>query len=54
MNEYLRYAHKDGEAQPGRTLRGASGFCNHAHVHEYTIVDEGRYFTLTPPHWYYM
>ena len=36
-------------AKPSRAhTRGASGFCNHAHVHEYTIVDEGRYFTLTP------
>jgi hypothetical protein len=30
-------------------MEGASGFCNRAHVHEYTIVDEGRYFTQPPP-----
>jgi len=42
---------RTGAAKPGRsthTKEGASGFCNRAHVHEYTIVDEGRYFTPTP------
>ena len=43
---------RTGAAKPGRgthTREGASGFCNRAHVHEYTIVDEGRYFTQPPP-----
>ena len=42
---------RTGAAKPGRgthTREGASGFCNRAHVHEYTIVDEGRYFTQPP------
>jgi len=43
---------RTGAAEPDRgthTREGASGFCNRAHVHEYTIVDEGRYFTQPPP-----
>ena len=48
---------RTGAAKPGRgthTREGASGFCNRAHVHEYTIVDEGRYFTQPPPlYWYF-
>jgi len=43
---------RTGAAEPDRgthTMEGASGFCNRAHVHEYTIVDEGRYFTQPPP-----
>jgi len=47
---------RTGAAKPGRGTHtregasmGASGFCNRAHVHEYTIVDEGRYFTQPPP-----
>ena len=42
---------RTGAAEPDRgthTMEGASGFCNRAHVHEYTIVDEGRYFTQPP------
>jgi hypothetical protein len=47
---------RTGAAKPGRgthTGEGASGFSNRAHVHEYTIVDEGRYFTQPPLYWYF-
>jgi hypothetical protein len=48
MRLSVRYAHRGGEARPEHTKEGASGFYNRAHVHEYTIVDEGRYFTQPP------
>jgi hypothetical protein len=47
---------RTGAAKPRRgthTREGVPGFCNRAHVHEYTIVDEGRYFTLPPFYWYF-